>query len=127
MAREFQLKGKKLADLKGMSTDEFALLLPSRRRRTLKRGFTDPEKKLLTRVKRNPQKFHKTHEREMIIVPEFLGVKMGIHNGKEFVTLEVRPEHLGRRLGEFAQTRRMVKHSAPGFGATRSSKYVPLK
>ena len=34
---------------------------------------------------------------------------------------------IGHRLGEFAMTRKTVKHSAPGLGATRSSKFVPLK
>ena len=127
MVRVFILKGKSIQDIKGMSIDDFARLVPSRQRRSLKRGFTEQEKKLLMNIRKNPQKFHKTHEREMIIVPEFLGVKLGVYNGKEFVTLDVRPEHLGHRLGEFSQSRRMVKHSAPGFGATRSSKYVPLK
>jgi small subunit ribosomal protein S19 len=127
MVREFMFKGAKIQDLKGMSLEDFAKICKSRERRALKRGFTEVEKKLLIKIRKNPKKFHRTHAREMVIVPELLGVKLGIHNGKEYVTVEIAPEHLGRRLGEFAQTRRQVKHSAPGFGATRSSKYVPLK
>jgi small subunit ribosomal protein S19 len=50
-----------------------------------------------------------------------------VHNGKEYVPVEITAEKLGHRLGEFALTRKQVKHSAPGFGATRSSKYIPLK
>ncbi|MCK4714404.1 MAG: 30S ribosomal protein S19, partial [Candidatus Aenigmarchaeota archaeon] len=31
------------------------------------------------------------------------------------------------RISEFIMTRKPVKHSAPGFGATKSSKFIPLK
>ena len=63
----------------------------------------------------------------MIILPEMVGVKIGVYNGKEYTPVEVKPEMIGHRLGEFALTRKPVKHSSPGFGATRSSKFVPLK
>ncbi len=56
-----------------------------------------------------------------------VGIKIGVYSGKEYVPLEIKPEMLGHRLGEFVMTRKQVKHSAPGFGATRSSKFVPLK
>jgi small subunit ribosomal protein S19 len=127
MAKEFAFRGASLDQLREMSVEDFARLCSSRERRALKRGFTDVEKKLLLRVKKNPKGFHRTRAREMVIVPDLLGVKLGVHNGKEYVPLEIRPEHLGRRIGDFVMTRKLVKHSAPGFGATRSSKYVPLK
>jgi small subunit ribosomal protein S19 len=127
MVREFTLKGATIQELKGMSTEDFAKLCSSRERRALKRGFTEIEKKLLIRIRKNPGKFHRTRSRGMVVTPEFLGVKLGVHNGKEYIPLEIKPEHLGHRLGEFVPTRKVVKHSAPGFGATRSSKYVPLK
>ena len=127
MAKEFKYKGKSLEEIKGMSLEEFAKIVPSRSRRALKRGFTPVQKNLLLRIRKNRGKFHKAHCRDMIIIPEMVGVKIGIHNGKEYVNVEIRPEMLGHRLGDFAMTRKQVKHSAPGFGATRSSKYVPLK
>jgi small subunit ribosomal protein S19 len=127
MVREFKYKGKSLEEIKQMSLEDFAKIVPSRSRRALKRGFTDVQKNLLLRIKKNPGKFHKAQCRDMIVIPEMLGTKMGIHNGKEYVIVEIKPEMLGHRLGDFAMTRRQVKHSAPGFGATRSSKYVPLK
>jgi small subunit ribosomal protein S19 len=127
MAREFMFRGATLDQLRGMSLEDFAKLCRSRERRALKKGFTEVEKKLLLRIRKNPRKFHKTHAREMVVIPEFLGIKLGVHSGKEYVTLEIGPQHLGHRLGEFVLTRKVVKHSAPGFGATRSSKYVPLK
>ena len=127
MAREFTFRGATLEQLKDMPIEDFAKLCKSRDRRALKRGFTEVEKKLLLKIRNNPKRFCRTHAREMVVIPELLGVKLGVHNGKEYVTLEIGPQHLGQRLGDFVLTRRVVKHSAPGFGATRSSKYVPLK
>ncbi len=124
---KFEMRGKELEEIKGMGLDEFRKLITSRERRSLRRGLTENQKKLLAKIKKNPGKFHRTKSREMVINPGMLGVKMGIYNGKEYVTIEIKPEMLGHRLGEFAMTRRQIKHSAPGFGATRSSKFVPLK
>lgn len=124
---KFEFRGKSLEEIKEMNLEQFGKLIPSRDRRALKRGFTEKQKKLLEKMRRNPGKFHRTRCRDMVIIPEMLGVKIGIHNGKEYVSMEIRPEMLGHRLGEFTMTRKPVKHSAPGFGATRSSKFVPLK
>ena len=124
---KFEMKGKGLEDIKKMGLEEFGRMIPSRNRRSLKRGMTEKQKKLLEKIRKNPGKFHRTHSREMVIIPEMVGVKMGVHNGKEYITVDIKPEMLGHRLGEFAMTRKTVKHSAPGFGATRSSKFVPLK
>ena len=120
-------KGLTKEELKKLSLDEFIKITTARVRRSLKRGFTEEQKKLLENIRKDPKKFHKTHCRDMVIIPEMIGVKIGVHNGKEFVPVEIRPEMVGHRLGEFALTRKQVKHSAPGFGATRSSKFVPLK
>ncbi len=124
---KFMFRGRTWEEISKMSLEEFSKLLNSRVRRSLKRGLTEEEKKLLKRIRENPKKFHKTHCREMIILPEMVGVKIGIYNGKEYTPVEVKPEMIGHRLGEFALTRKPVKHSSPGFGATRSSKFVPLK
>jgi small subunit ribosomal protein S19 len=127
MATKFAMKGKEWEQIEKMSIDEFSKLIPSRNRRSLKRGFTEHEKTLIESIRQDRKKFHKTHCREMIIVPEMVGVKIGVHNGKEFAALEIKPEMLGHRLGEYAPTRKKVEHSSPGFGATKSSKFVPLK
>jgi small subunit ribosomal protein S19 len=63
----------------------------------------------------------------MIILPEMVGVKLGVYNGKEYKPVEIKFEMIGHRLGEFALTRQRVVHSAPGVGATRGSKHIPLK
>lgn len=110
-----------------MSINEFAKLVKSRTRRALKRGLTERQKKLLERIRKNPKAFHKTHERDMVILPEMVGAKIGVYNGKEWVAVEIKPEMIGHRLGEFALTRKRVKHSAPGVGASRSSKHISIK
>ena len=56
-----------------------------------------------------------------------VGLTIGIYNGKEFLNVEITPDKLGHRLGEFALTRKKVQHSAPGVGATRGSTFVPIK
>jgi small subunit ribosomal protein S19 len=127
MAREFYYRGKNLEELKKMSIEEFAKLLPSRQRRTIVKGLTERQRKLLDQIKEKPQKFHKTHERDMVIVPQMIGANLGIYNGKEFLRVNITQEMLGHRLGEFSLTRGRVKHSSPGAGATRGSKHIPLK
>jgi small subunit ribosomal protein S19 len=124
---KFTFYGKSIEEVEKMNLEEFSKLIPARDRRALKRGFTAEEKKLLEEIRKNPKAFHRTKTREMIIIPEMIGVKIGVYSGKEYVTVDVKPEMLGHRLGEFILTRKQVKHSSPGFGATRSSKFVPLK
>ncbi len=123
--REFRYRGYKLEDLKNMTLDQLAEILPSRERRKIKRGFTEQEEKFLRRLRKKGSA--RTHCRDMIVLPEMVGKVVYVHNGKDFVRVEVKPEMIGHRLGEFAQTRRFEKHSGPGVGATRSSKFVPLK
>ena len=56
-----------------------------------------------------------------------VGKVVGVHNGKEFVDVKITAEMIGHYLGEFALTRKKVVHGSAGVGATRSSKFVPLK
>lgn len=127
MAKIFTYRGKTAEELQKLSLEEFAKLVPSRQRRSLLRGLTETQKKVFRKFRKSHDRFIKTHARDMIIVPEMIGLKFGVHNGKEWVTVEIKPEMIGHRLGEFALTRRRVMHSAPGVGATKSSKYIPLK
>jgi small subunit ribosomal protein S19 len=69
----------------------------------------------------------KTHVRDMIILPEMVGAKIHVHNGKEFVAIDIKAEMIGHYIGEFAITNKPVRHGTPGIGASRSSMYVPLK
>jgi len=129
MAKKFSYRGKSIEDLESTTLEDLTELLPARQRRTLKRGLTKQQKKLLENIRhfKGKDKLIRTHVRDMIILPEMVGTKMGIHNGREWVTVIIDASMIGHYLGEFAQTRKPVKHSAPGLGATRSSKFVPLK
>lgn len=127
MPKIFSFRGHSLEELKNMTIEEFSRVLTSRERRTLKRGMTDQQRKLLENVRKNPGDFHKTHVRDMIILPEMVGVKFGVFNGKEWVNLVVTQDMIGKRLGDFSIAIKRVKHSAPGIGATRGSKHIPLK
>ncbi|MGE5187417.1 MAG: 30S ribosomal protein S19 [Betaproteobacteria bacterium] len=134
MPKEFNYRGHSLESLTGMSMDEFINLLPSRQRRSLQRGLTAEQRILLEKLReaKEVQKSGKdvsikTHVRDLIILPEMVGAKVGIHNGKEFVAVEIKPEMIGHYLGEFAITNKPVRHGTPGIGASRSSMYVPLK
>jgi small subunit ribosomal protein S19 len=127
MAKEFRFRGYTLEELKKMSIDEFAKLLKARARRALKRGLTEEQKKLLENIRKYPDKFHKTHVRDMVILPEMVGAKIGVYNGKEWVTVVIKPEMIGHRLGEFSIPIKKVQHSAPGIGASRGSKHIATK
>jgi small subunit ribosomal protein S19 len=126
MARVFTYKGKTVEDLKNMSLDEFAKMLPSNQRRKLTKGLSEKEKKFLERLKKS-EKPVRTHLRQMIIIPEMFDKTIMLHSGKEWVRIIIKPEMVGHKLGEFLLTRKRVLHSAPGVGATRASKFLPLK
>lgn len=135
MVKEFHFRGYTEEELKKMSIDEFARLLTARERRSLKRGFTESEKILLEKVRKHPEKFHKTHAREMIILPEMIGQRFGVYvggakegeTGGKWISVVITPEMVGKRLGDFSIPIKRVKHSAPGIGASKSSKHIAMK
>jgi small subunit ribosomal protein S19 len=132
--KEFNYRGHSIEELQGMSMDEFIKLLPSRQRRSLMRGLNTTQRTLLENIriakknrKEGEKASAKTHARDMIILPEMVGATILVHNGKEFIPVEIVPEMIGCYLGEFAITNKPVRHGSPGIGASRSSMYVPLK
>ncbi len=115
-----------------IGNDDFMKRISSRNRRTLLRMKFNPRlKKFVEKVraakKANPKKVIKTHLRDAVILPEWLGMTFGVHNGKEFKKVEITLNKIGRRLGDFSHSTGRVLHSGPGVGATRGSKFVPLK
>ena len=131
MPKEFSYRGHTLESLSAMSMDEFINILPSRQRRSLQRGLTAEQRTLLEKLRTAKEAKAggaiKTHVRDLIVLPEMVGAKVGIHNGKEFVEVDIKPDMIGHYLGEFAITNKPVRHGTPGIGASRSSMYVPLK
>ncbi len=122
-----------MEELQQMSMDEFIKILPARQRRSLTRGLTTDERVLMElirnsrRSKLKDAKPIKTHCRDMVIIPEMVGLSLMIHSGKEFTPVDIQPAMVGHYLGEFVITNKKVLHGTPGIGASRSSMYVPLK
>ena len=131
MIKEFLFRGKTVEELKKMEDKDLVLLLKSRVRRALKKGFTAQQKKFILKLdqklKGTYKKNLKTHCRELIILPKMIGSEIHVHSGKGFSPLLIMPEMIGHRLGEFIATRSMVKHNAPGVGATKSSTAIQAK
>ncbi|MFC6864673.1 30S ribosomal protein S19 [Halomicroarcula sp. GCM10025817] len=129
---EFSFRGHTLDELQDMELDEVAELLPARQRRSITRGLTEEKHKLLEKARdaeeeataNNPIR---THLRDMPVLPVMVGLTFAVHNGQDFERVKVEPEMLGHYLGEFQLTRTSVEHGQAGIGATRSSKFVPLK
>ncbi|MEN6395517.1 MAG: 30S ribosomal protein S19 [Methanoregula sp.] len=123
---EFTYRGYKIDELKAMGLSELIPLMPARARRKFNRGLNRGEETLLAKIRGGDEKV-RTHLREMIVMPEMIGKSIEIYNGKEFFKVEFQPESVFHYLGEFALTRKKVSHGSAGIGATRGSKYVPLK
>jgi small subunit ribosomal protein S19 len=128
MAKKYSFRGKSIEELQAMPIDSFVSLLDSRSRRAMKR-LAPRLRALLAKVKKSAAagKAVRTHIREAIILPQWVGLAVAVHNGKEFKQFSISPEMVGHRLGEFAHTTGRVAHSGPGVGATRGSKFLPLK
>jgi len=123
-----------MEELRKQSMDSFINIIDARKRRSLLRGLPRRQKKLLEKLRRARRALKhdkrivvRTHVRDMIVLPEFVGLTVGIHNGAQFIEVTFTPEMIGHYFGEFAPTNKAVRHGAPGIGATKSSQYVPLK
>ena len=125
--KEFSYRGYTMEELLEMPFDEMVLLLPARARRTLIRGMNDEQRIAFEVLKNEDREVTRTHRRDVPIIPQFVGKTVSVYNGKEFIEFEIKPEMIGHFTGEFAMTRGDVTHSGPGVGATRGSKFLPLK
>jgi small subunit ribosomal protein S19 len=129
---EFTFRGHTLDELQDMDVAEVAELLPARQRRTIERGLSAQQEKLLAEAREAGEEETandpiRTHLRNMPILPAFVGKTFEVYTGQSFERVYVEPEMLGHYLGEFQLTRTSVEHGQAGIGATRSSKFVPLK
>ena len=133
--KKFSYRGKDINALLGLSMPELAKLFRSRQRRRFQRTLNPKygrfiEKlnfiKQCTPLGEKPVAL-KTHLRDLIVLPSMVMSVVNVHNGKEFVPVEIKPEMVGYYLGEFAQSYRRVNHGRPGVGATSSSKFTPIK
>lgn len=78
--------------------------------RSLKKGpFVD--QKLLKKIKSSKLKdIIKTWSRDSVISPEMVGYTIGVHNGKAHIPVKIIEEMVGHKLGEFAPTRKFIRH-----------------
>jgi small subunit ribosomal protein S19 len=121
--KDLTFRGKTIEELKKLDVREFAKLLRSIPRRYTLRQF----QKIELFVKRSQKKQEKgkkikTHIRDIVIVPQLVGMNIQVYNGKTYTPVEITIETLGHKLGEFSPTRTKVKHSKSGVGASKATK-----
>ena len=83
--------------------------------RSAKKGpFCDASlvKKVETAQANKDKKPIKTWSRRSTIVPDFIGLTLAVHNGRQHVPVYVSENMVGHKLGEFALTRTFKGHSA---------------
>jgi len=80
--------------------------------RSLKKGpFVDAKLlKKIAKLKPGDKTVIKTWSRDSVITPEMVGFTFGVHNGKVHVPVYVVENMVGHKLGEFAPTRKFIKH-----------------
>ncbi len=81
--------------------------------RSLKKGPNVDERllKKVAELKVGDKTVLKTYKRASVITPEMVGFTFGVHNGKQFTPVTVVDNMVGHRLGEFAPTRKFVRHA----------------
>lgn len=83
--------------------------------RSLKKGpFVDLHlmKKVEAAIEKGDKRPLKTWSRRSTIFPEFVGLTIAVHNGRQHVPVFVTEDMVGHKLGEFALTRTFKGHAA---------------
>merc|ERR1719251_531024 len=93
----------------------------ARQRRAAQRGVPAMHERFLKKCRKSLKEFTNepgtkpkpvlTHFRNMVIVPEMIGNIIGVHNGKQFLAVEIKAPMVGSYLGEYAMTYKYVMHS----------------
>ena len=80
--------------------------------RSLKKGpYVHPSiLKHLARTSPGSKAVIKTWARDSTVTPEMVGYTFAVHNGRTFVELRVMEDMVGHHLGEFAPTRKFLRH-----------------
>ncbi|MDP2666759.1 MAG: 30S ribosomal protein S19 [Candidatus Diapherotrites archaeon] len=130
MAKEILYRGKTVEEMQAMPIDEFAKIVPSRARRSITRGMDQLFVKKIMKAReltlqgKPPIKPLRTHQRQFVILPQMVGLKFAVHKGNAFDIVEIQPEMVGHRLGEYVLTRKRITHGKAGLGSTKSSSAV---
>lgn len=83
--------------------------------RSIKKGpFIDDHllKKVEAARNSNDKRPIKTWSRRSTILPDFIGLTIAVHNGKQHIPVYVSENMVGHKLGEFAITRTFKGHAA---------------
>ena len=83
--------------------------------RSVKKGpFVDAHllKKIETAVATKDRKPIKTWSRRSTVLPDFIGLTIAVHNGKQHIPVSINENMVGHKLGEFALTRTFKGHAA---------------
>jgi small subunit ribosomal protein S19 len=83
--------------------------------RSLKKGpFVDGHllKKVETASAGKDKRPIRTWSRRSTVVPDFIGLTIAVHNGKQHVPVYITEQMVGHKLGEFALTRTFKGHAA---------------
>jgi small subunit ribosomal protein S19 len=83
--------------------------------RSIKKGpFVDQHlvNKVETARSGNDKRPIKTWSRRSTILPDFVGLTIAVHNGKQHIPVYITENMVGHKLGEFALTRTFKGHSA---------------
>ena len=59
-----------------------------------------------------PNKSLKVYSRRSVIMPEFVGKELEVHNGHKFISISITEHMVGHKFGEFAPTRTYYGHTA---------------
>lgn len=123
--KQFLFRGKTLDELNALDVREFAKYLKTTSRRYILRNFQQIENFLKrSRKKIENKKQIKTHDRELVVVPEMVGWRIYVYRGNSFEQVDVVGEMLGHRIGEFALTRKKANHVKSGAGATKGKREI---
>ena len=69
-------------------------------------------KKVMAAVVAGDKKPVKTWSRRSTILPDFIGLTLAVHNGKQHIPVFVTENMVGHKLGEFSLTRTFKGHAA---------------
>ncbi|MDO8633809.1 MAG: ribosomal protein S19 family protein [archaeon] len=130
--KDFSFRGKSMPELVSMSVEDFGVIAGTRIKRRIKRGV---DKKFLKKIEfaytekasgKTPKAL-RTHLRDFPVVPKMIGLRIDVHNGNSFAVVDMKEKMLGHYLGEFALTRKRLKHGKAGIGATKSSTAITAR
>jgi small subunit ribosomal protein S19 len=82
--------------------------------RSLKKGpfvHHSLEKKVSLNIEANKKTVIKTWSRSSLIIPDFVGQTIAVHNGRQFIPVYITENMVGHKLGEFSPTRSFRGHS----------------